>query len=348
MKHSPYMTLLQKLHLKPYAIIDYHTHEVPIRSLLEMVSTEDYAGAERLLTSAGDAERAKLLDFFCQHDKFGALATRWCRACPESAFAALQQAIALVRSALIALKGKTSSGLSAKARNLLFRQLQQAEPFLQQAVRNDTTQADAYAWLIQIGAHQDKPRSALHEMFSIAIRSHPNHFPCHYSYCTTLSPVWGGNRNELFDFIRRSALNAPEGSLLYMLVPFGYNELVHDLSIDQAASRTANSEAAADVVSALFTWLQCTPEQLGKQIITAHGAFQTDTLNQFALALYITGAHEEARLALRTLKGRIVPAPWQNLASPAKGSRHPGFVYDQICRTLSIDPCTLAATPHNY
>lgn len=114
-------------------------------------------------------------------------------------------------------RGK-SDNVSAAAWKLFEERLRMAEADLHMAAQGDPADPTPFANLIRVAMATDAPPEALWNNFQAAVARQPDHWKAHDAMLSALSARWGGSNEEMFDFARRRAAEAPPGSDLPMLL----------------------------------------------------------------------------------------------------------------------------------
>lgn len=334
------MPLLEQLGFKPYAKVNDMQAQHFANSLRRRLHGRDYAGAETVLANATHADRERLIYGVAASGDSIALASAWAQAFPNSAQANLMLGACLIVQGWEIRGGSYAEDVPDSAWKPFLKHLADAEAPLKRAAELDGALADPYAWLIQAGLAQDRNRPYFRALLDAANARVPLHGPTHYKYFSLTTEKWGGSHEEMFEFARSASDSAPAKHLIHILIPAAFNELalavVSKHGVRRAERELRNRDYAAETVHAFCSWLDATPGTLADRLNHLRGGFAAHGLNQFAVALYLTGATEEARLAVDALRGEIESTPWAWIARGLRERANPAFVFDRFCRALNV------------
>ena len=143
------------------------------------------------------------------------------------------------------------------------------------------------------------------QRFAAACRRAPGHLAAHRERLQQLSPKWGGSREGMHAFARRSMLAAPIGSPLGELVATGY--------LEEWLERGGDPES---VFMGGGPVLRALHEAADRSV--RHRAFVRrrdwpQTFNTFAMAFALAGDNAAARPLFRALGNRATEMPWRHL-----------------------------------
>ncbi|MFG1807418.1 hypothetical protein [Streptomyces sp. NPDC049040] len=149
---------------------------------------------------------------------------------------------------------------------------------------------------LQVGPEEAAKR------FEATLRRAPGHVGAHLQHLQQVSGKWGGSHREMFDFARRTARSAPEGSPLGQLVAMAHLENwlddgggeVSPVLRDPGVVRELHATAALSVHHPAFV----------RERDWAIG------VNIFAMAFALAGENAAARVMFRSLGGRVTETPW--------------------------------------
>ncbi|MGI5488518.1 hypothetical protein [Microtetraspora malaysiensis] len=98
------------------------------------------------------------------------------------------------------------------------RRLETAEDCFTAVVTRDPDNTTAWSYLVGTSFRRELPLAETRRRFAEAVARHPLHLHAHDEMLRGLSPRWGGNEEEMFDFARATVATAPPGSPLGRLV----------------------------------------------------------------------------------------------------------------------------------
>lgn len=334
------MSTAQTLGFKPYAKVN-DAHAVQFATgLRQRLERKAYTEAETMLAQASDPTRARMTDGLASAPESVALSAQWGCVQPQSALANVLLGASLISSGWKIRGSSYADGVDKAAWAPFLDKLSSADEPLHKAIQLAKQGADACAWLIVSGVGMGAPRDALHDIYLEAISRVPLHWSTHYKYFMAFCEKWSGSHKEMFGFARESAKKAPRGHLLHTLTPLAFNEYALALTADSSAKvayeKLRHPKYATEVVAALYAWLDATPDNLVDQLDNISGGFASHGLNQFGVALYMTGATEQAKAVLSALRGEVTTVPWRWIAKDLKEPTNPAFTYDRACRELGV------------
>jgi hypothetical protein len=332
------MSLLTSLGIKPHAVVnDDRRHQTAAR-LLSKLERGAWQDLEAELAKASDEYRERLIYGIANFDGAVSLVSRWVVLRPRSALAHTILGASLVVAGWKIRGGAYADQVDPDAWAPFLKMLDDAKAPLQAAADLDKTSADPYAWLIhaELGG-ETVPRSGerdkLKSLFRAAVGRSPLHWPAHYKFFVATTDKWGGSHKEMFDFARAVARRTPSGNLLHCLVAQAYTEYALAAG-PQGRQAIRSPQCALEVSNALYAWLDASPATLVEKLLRAGSAFADHALNHFAVACYLSGAHQEAQAVLAALRNEIQTVPWAWIADGAREEADPGFVHDRVRREL--------------
>jgi len=150
----------------------------------------------------------------------------------------------------------------------------------------------------------------------------PTLFGAHVARVVTLSPQWGGMKEEMFDFARVAMSTASQEDPRAALIPLAYFEyFVQERSgIIRGASSWFSADEIREVQNAARGWFE--GHRPHPRTIQAH--------NFFGAAFYLADARRPARQHLIRTYGRPSGRPWSYLGDETDQ-------YIKACRNLNLD-----------
>ncbi|MBY8883119.1 hypothetical protein, partial [Actinacidiphila acidipaludis] len=143
------------------------------------------------------------------------------------------------------------------------------------------------------------------QRFTAACRHAPGHLAAHRERLLQLTPAWGGSREEMHGFARRSMLAAPAGS------PLG--ELVAAAFLEEWLDRGGDPESvymrSGQVLGALH---EAADRSVRQQSFVRERDWPL-TFNTFAMAFALAGDEVAARPLFRAIGDRATEMPWRYL-----------------------------------
>lgn len=338
---------MQSAGLVPYCIVEDDVAANAPRldpPLVRHVRAGRWAEAQALAQAQKVDELHNVLEALSHADGGNGLelARNWVKAQPGSAFAHFALGQALTHAAWKARGSGYANTVSEAGWRDFRKHLEEAERVLLRGCALDRTQAEGFSQLIWVNLGLGQPLEEARRSFDAAVAITPDHWDAHMGYLTACTAKWGGSDDEMFDFAYERAELRPRGDPLHALIPSAYNEVA--LACFDAegpvegAKMLDDPEYASDVVDAFYAWADATPENYN-EVIAAQaraGTLGGYGSNQFAVALYLTGAHEHCRCMLRALNNRIRKTPWDWIVTNNIERSSSGFVYDRICKELGV------------
>jgi hypothetical protein len=337
------MSILNILGIKPYSKLNDQQAEVFSKNLRKKLDRGDYAAAEMMLVQSSDQSRERMIYGFATSEDSVQLSAEWAAKHPNSAFANVLVGASLIVTGWKIRGGSYAENVDDSAWAPFLNKLSSAEEPLLRAAQLDKNIAEPYSWLIHSGLGQGASKDDQYRLFVEATSKVPFHWATHYKYFNVVTEKWGGSHSEMFDFVRSRTGKAPRGNVLHCLIPAAYNDFALSVASERGMNAAYESlrkpQFATEVSTALFAWLDSTPDNLPNKLANIGGGFSSYGLNQFGVALYICGAQKEAKEVLCALNGEIEPIPWAWIAKGLKERLNPAFVYDRACRELGVSLC---------
>jgi hypothetical protein len=188
----------------------------------------------------------------------------------------------------------------------LFRaRLRTAEELLLEAAEREPTSAAPWYFLQISGRGLQVGPDVAERRFEATCRRSPGHVAAHRQHLQQLSAKWGGSRERMHAFARESALAAPAGSPMGMLVAQAHLEEWLDLGGDPESSYFREAEVAAALHQAA-----------ARSVYHADFVRRRDwplAFNTFAMAFALAGDHRLAGPLFQVLGSRATEMPWAYL-----------------------------------
>lgn len=332
------------LRLMPHARVDRDHPQRCAADWITSLQAGDFTACEAVLASAPSSAREYLLHGASLHARSKVHAEAWVAACPQSAWAW----VVLGRCVLQAgwrIRGYEYAAEVSRARLRRFGEhVQQATGLFERALSIEPMRAEAYAGLINCGMASDGELEQLQHWLQRGLDADPWNFACLYHFHKATTHKWGGSHEVMLDFVQWIHAGAPRGDAAHLLVAEACCELAM-AELDavkhrygRLRQRMEQSAYRTQVVDALYAWLDADAQSLPQRLAMVEESIGRYGLNQFALALYFTGAREQACAVIEALGGRIQELPWAWFPFLQRDARRPGFVHDRICRSLGLRP----------
>lgn len=340
------MSLLQLLRLKPYGKINNYYEKQYVGRFIERLESQNYKEIKHLLNSSSSIVRYNLLRGIAKSKNGLRLAQRWVKVQDASPEAHLLLGVCYILEGWD-IRGSDYINTSSKDKLKKFHEfLEKAEQQFLRVMSLDDTNADAYGGMIQIHYNKGFILEDIYPLFEQGIIREADNFSCVNGYFLATTEKWCGSHDDMFSFVSSAVSQASLSSYTNILMARAYNELalseygIVKYKLSKLKKNMRNVDFAADVVSALYQWLEAgssnIEQKLAQKTDDAGGKFCA--LNHFATSLYWTGALEEAKLVIKALHGEIMEDPWCFYPSLNRDHVQPTFVYDRICKDLKIRP----------
>ena len=352
--------LLQSVRLQPHGSTIDVTCVTDARALLERVRQGAYAQASAVMAELHEGSQVDFYAYLGKQVQAPALAAQWHAHAPDSIDAALLLAFAELGEGW-RLRGETYFHEISEARRRAFPMKFQAAQrrFKALAERADAPPLAFYG-LLHCDVVCDIEREARSERFAQVMALAPYHAPSVYMLAKASMEKWDGSDEEMWAYLHWISDNAPRGrdahaAIAAHVVEWTYpwmDECDAPLEI-VGVVRTANVPGLADLVrKALLDWLDVQPAGLERALAACTSSRERRHRAEFALALYLVGAWDEARVVMKAQGGKVPVEPWCYLAyrgssmlSEMLGGtlRCAGLAHDRICRDLGLDPREVCA-----
>ncbi|SNS14612.1 hypothetical protein SAMN05216252_103340 [Actinacidiphila glaucinigra] len=225
---------------------------------------------------------------------------------PESGLALLVAGARQVVWAWEARTGLRAKHVSREQFQIFHERLGVAEDLLYRAAELEPGWASPWYFLqmsargLQLGQDISRLR------FEAATRRFPEHLGAHQQQLQQVCAKWGGSHDEMHAFARASALNAPEGSALGVLVAVAHLE--HWLDLDHGATDSPYMRSGRVVAE-----LHEAADRSYRHAAYGEPVSRLGTLNTFALAFVLAGEKKAAAAAFTATGGLVTEFPWQYL-----------------------------------
>lgn len=342
------LSVFRWLRLMPHARVDRDHPQRCAADWIASLQAGDFSACEASLAAvSSSARRDCLLDWASLHARSTALAEAWTAACPQSAWAWVLRGRCVLQAGW-RIRGYEYAADVSRARLRRFGEhLQQAASVFERALSIEPMRAEAYAGLISCGMASDVELEQLQHWMQKGLQADPWNFACLDQFHKATTQKWAGSHEVMLDFVQWIHAGAPRGDAAHLLVAEAYCELAM-AELDavkhrygRLRQRMEQSAYRAQVVDALYAWLDADAQSLPQRLAMVEDSVGRYGLNQFALALYFTGAREQACAVIEALRGRIQELPWAWFPFLQRDARRPGFVHDRICRDLGLRPANV-------
>jgi hypothetical protein len=118
----------------------------------------------------------------------------------------------------------TSDTVSDKGHDLFKQRLQQADRELSQAAKLDPADPTPWAHRLTVARGLGLGQGHARQLYQEAAKRYPQHYTAHMQMLAVLTEKWGGSHQAMFDFARKAAERAGEGSHLGVLVIYAHIE----------------------------------------------------------------------------------------------------------------------------
>ncbi|MFC4589379.1 hypothetical protein [Sphaerisporangium corydalis] len=171
--------------------------------------------------------------------------------------------------------------------------------------------ADPAPWasLLWLALGMDRPREEKDSIWAESWRRHRTLFASGVARLITLSPGWGGTSQEMFDFARTAARQAPAGDPMAALLPLAYFEHVEGERSGRSRA-WISYEVQREITAAAGQWHEARGARPHPRAVEAH--------NAFGAAFYLADMRRPARGHLSRTDGRFSALPWSHLGDPAR------------------------------
>lgn len=210
-----------------------------------------------------------------------------------------------------------------------FDRLEQAQNLLNRAVYIDSSNAEAYSYLIKTAMGMGAAQSELFTLFSVLKMKSPNHLIGHSHMLYALTEKWGGSDEDMFSFARNTFTQATPGSSLGALIAQAHIEKWSDIE-DEDDELACTYISSSDVKEELL--------QAFNQSIN-HKNYQYNVLTPmfagiFAMAFYLSGNYKMARINCAKLTKGLSEYPWYYLNETEKDTLNAGYVLDRVIKKI--------------
>ena len=337
---------MQSMGLKPYAVVvdDLPRAPGPEPEIVGHLRAGRWNQAHAAFCNLSADDFSDLSDAANSPADALALARAWARGAPGSAHAQVNLGRCLNNTAADARGSGWANEVSQEGWKVFHELNAEAERVLLRAAALDPTHPEPHALLIWTSLALSRPLEETRRCFDAAVALVPDHWNAHYAFLTASTAKWCGSHEEMFDFALEVGERRPPGDPLHSMLAGAYNELALQLVTSEGpvegCAQMRDEDDAQELAAAYYKWLDATPQNHTSVIAERARAGKLGNFapNEFAVALYLTGAHDEARAVLLALNARIIKYPWVWIATTALDQQSSGFVYDRICKELGVKP----------
>ncbi len=334
------MERLKKIGLMPHArLVDPDSVGYASR-VAQRVASGHFAEAEKILQDANDQARERLLYGFSISERATESAAEWAKQRPQSAFAHVALGACMIAKGWAIRGSGWAEDVDKGSWGAILGHFSSAEVPLHKACQLDDTLSEPYAWLIHVGMCGEMSRGELAKYFEEGTRRNPEHFAVFMKYGYASAEKWGGSHKEMLQFARDASERFPSGHVLHYLVANAYCELALAINTEKGQKallpKLTKPSHAAEVETALLRYAGATLSNLEDKLDQLKSPFTDQHLNQFALALYLTGANQAAKVVFKHLRGDIQTFPWVWVTSGLRERLHPALFFDRACRELGV------------
>lgn len=352
--------LLQGVRLQPYATTVNVRLVSEAQALLQQVRDGAYAAASATMAGVHEGDQVNFYACLGEQKNAMAIAAHWLATEPDSADATLLMAFAELGEAWRVRGEDYYDDIPAARRRAFPLKFQAAQTrFKALAARTDAP-ALAFYGLLHCDVVCDIERDARSQRFAQVMAMAPFHAPSVYMLAKASMGKWDGSDEEMWAYLRWVSEHAPRGRDAHTVIAWHVVEWA-ETWVDECSApleivgvvRAGQVPGLADLVrKALLDWLDVQPDGLERALAGRTSLRERRHLSQFALALYFSGAWDEARVVMKAQGGQVPVEPWCYLAyrgssmlSEMLGGtlRCAGLAHDRICRDLGLDPREVCA-----
>jgi hypothetical protein len=260
----------------------------------------DWATVQQILRTAPTREHlSHYIKVAAAYTGFEGHLTEYLRQDPSDQLTRLLLGARMVDWAWEARGTGTSDTVAADTWKVWFHRLGLAEETLDEVLRHEPDNAEAWRWLITLGFAQQVPAEEQWRRFEGLIAIDPTHYYGHQQMLEALKEKWGGSHQEMLDFARSRAASAP-GTNLPVLIAEAHYELTCYVDRDDYLEQP---EVAAELIYAAEQSIWH-PQYQGTLL-------SWEVRNLFAYLLTCAERHKEAvRLYEEIGDDHVTYAPW--------------------------------------
>ena len=344
--------LFQSLGLVPYAITVDMDCSTQAQTLLALVNAGAFDQASEFMADIHEEDQQNFYWCWGMCPDAIVAAERWCAHAADSEDALLLLAFAYLGEGW-RLRGEDYyDAIPEERRQLLPRAFNRAHQLFSGIEARPNSDPLVYLGLIHCDLVCGIEAERRDERFDQAMARVPFHTPTISIIAKGSMEKWGGSDAQMWRHLKWISDGAPRGHGAHAVIASHFVEWTYPM-VDQCDStldlvaRIRGHDLSGLMRKALLDWLDAEPEQLKERLAMRTSDRSRKNASWFALALYLSGAWEEARVVLASLGGKIPAEPWYGLSYRGSGlidrilgadGRHAGVAHDRICRDLGLSP----------
>jgi len=191
--------------------------------------------------------------------------------------------------------------------------IEHARGLLEVAARLDPVDPTPHVYMLEVARGLQLPAEEAYEHFKKAVARDRLHFPAHAAMVEVLSPTWGGNNEDMFDFARSAVQGAPEGTEVWLVLLLANIERWH-----YTYSMEGETEAATALVADPAVQEEVMQAYRNSLLSDWHvpGRYTPRRRNEMAFWFHLTGERSRLKYELSRLGPICTDAPWSHLGEP--------------------------------
>lgn len=239
----------------------------------------------------------------------------------------------MIRSAWKVRGSSTADAVPEYRFKIFWKQLELAQEAFYKAIPLDNSDPEPFNSLMIVGRGLQLEQPVLWDYFVQLFKRDKDHYFGHQAMLTALTPKWGGNQREMFNFARKTVHKLPKGHVLYGLIPAAHIEqwLYYDMDENEDAhqqyfSLPTNMSEIIDAFEAFYSGLSQKPEETDYYV-----------LNLFTFCFYQHRDIGKTRQLLNLIGKKATTYPWIYGRKPLL-LRHvdTSYVYSQVCKEMGV------------
>ncbi|MEU5984323.1 hypothetical protein [Streptomyces sp. NPDC047434] len=291
---------------RPVAHVQKDSGEPEVRRVREAAEAADWATVRDVLEARPESEdRVGLL--WAVGETAGV--ERWIaevlEAEPDAALPRLVAGIRHVSWGWEARTGARAQHVSREQFELFHARLRTAERWLYEVAEREPGWTSPWYGLQVTGRGLQVGLPTARRRFEATVRRDPHHLGAHQQQLQQVCDKWGGSHEEMHAFARKSAFDAPGGTLLGQLVATAHLEEWLSLDSGPDAAYMGRPAVAASLREAA-------DHSYRHPDFVRRGAW-LQVLNTFAMAFSLAGDRAAARECFQATEGRVTEFPWYYL-----------------------------------
>ncbi|MEG2804869.1 hypothetical protein [Stenotrophomonas sp.] len=322
-------------------------------ALLDLVTRQQYAQASQYMAALHEDVQQNFYGCWGEQVQASAAAARWHADAPDSDDALLLLAFAHLGEGW-RLRGEDYLDAIPEARRKAFPLcFERGHAAFRTLAARDRSSAMALYGLIHCDVVCGIERGTRVARIEQAMAVAPFHTPTVFLAAKGSMAKWGGSDEQMWAYLRWISASAPRGHGAHVAVPAHVVEWMYPLMDDcdsllAIVAQVRGLQLGGWMRQALLDWLDTDGAGIPQALAARKGRAWRQQLSHFALALYLTGAWEEARPVMQALGGKVPAQPWCGLSFRGTGSlvdrvlgeeqRHAGVAHDRVCRDLGLNP----------